>query len=39
MMTRCALLILCALLAGCVDDLPGCQQAHGLWDGTHCSAR
>jgi hypothetical protein len=39
MTTRMALLILCLLLAGCVDDAPGCHQAGGTWDGVHCSAR
>jgi hypothetical protein len=27
------------LLVGCVDDLQGCKQAGGLWNGLTCSVR
>lgn len=34
-----ALVLLSLLVAGCVDDAAGCREAHGTWDGEHCSAR
>jgi hypothetical protein len=39
MIVRATLLLLCVFLAGCVDDAQGCREAHGTWDGVHCSAR